>query len=318
LVVAVPFGVGSSVVYGTSIVVQHRTAQEHAEGGQASAAGLLRLVRSPAWLLAIAGDFVGFLLQIAALSTGPVVVVQPLVVLMLPVALAVSFLIGGYRPRLGDHLGVIGVVGGLAVFLAMIGIPGAEHVPRPRYLGMATIGVIVVGAILCIFATGRNKVIRGAMYGAVAGGYFGALAVMVDAASSEASDQGVDGLLESPRGLVPLACLTLLGIGGIVLTQMSFQVGALGATLPASLATDPLVGVLFGAALLRERIPMGAGHIAVYVLCLATVVAGAIRLADPKVGAIESDRAPHADGTGQNAARDLVIPARKRDGWEDS
>ena len=96
MVLAVPFGVASAVVYGTSIVVQHRTAQEHAgEGGDASASGLLRMARNPAWLLAIAGDFVGFVLQIVALSAGPVVIIQPLVVLMLPVSLGVSFLLGG-------------------------------------------------------------------------------------------------------------------------------------------------------------------------------------------------------------------------------
>jgi drug/metabolite transporter (DMT)-like permease len=293
LVVAVPFGVASAIVYGASIVVQHRTAQEHAEGdGEASAAGLLRLVRSPAWLLAIVGDFVGFVLQIVALSTGPVVVVQPLVVLMLPVSLGVSFLLGGHRPRLGDYLGVLGVLGGLAVFLALIGNPGTGHVPHPHILGATTGLVLVFGAVLCVVVTGRHRVIRGAMYGAVAGAYFGTLAVMVDAASERAARGGVLGLLVSPRGLVPVIGILVLGFGGIVLTQMSFQVGALGATLPANLAVDPLVGVLLGVVLLHEHVPLSAPHVAAYVLCLAAVVAGAIRLADPASGPIEPDIRP--------------------------
>jgi drug/metabolite transporter (DMT)-like permease len=290
LVVAVPFGVASAIVYGASIVVQHRAAQQHAEAeGEASAAGLLRLVRNPAWLLAIGGDFIGFLLQIAALSTGPVVVIQPLVVLMLPVSLGVNYLMGGHRPRLGDYLGVLGVLGGLGVFLALVGEPAAGHVPRPRVLGMAVIVVLIAGAVLCAAATGRNRVVRGAMYGAVAGGYFGTLAVMVDAASDRASRGGVDGLLESPRGLTPLAGIALLGIGGIVLTQMSFQVGALGATLPANLAADPLFGVLFGVILLRERIPRSPGHLTVYALCMVAVVAGAVQLANPHDDPAEPD-----------------------------
>src|SRR5690242_11104088 len=90
LVLAIPLGVAASVVYGTSIVVQHRTAQEHAEGGETSAANLWRLARNPLWLIAVISDFAGFLLQAAALSAGSVVVIQPLVVLMLPVALGVS------------------------------------------------------------------------------------------------------------------------------------------------------------------------------------------------------------------------------------
>ncbi|MCW2598012.1 MAG: hypothetical protein QOF92_1188 [Pseudonocardiales bacterium] len=293
LAVAIPFGVASAVVYGASIVVQHRTVQEHAsEGGEASAARLLQLVRHPVFLLAIAGDAVGFLLQIIALSTGPVVIVQPLVVLMLPVSLLVSYLLGGHKPGVGDYLGCAGVLGGLAVFLALVGRPGMGHVPHPRVLGLAVILVLLIGIVLCISVIGRNRVIRGATLGAVAGAYFGALAVMVDAASDRASHGGLHALFASPRGLVPMAGIVLLGIGGIVLTQMSFQVGALGATLPANLAVDPLVGVLLGAALLHEHIPMSPGHIVAYIFCLVAVVAGAIRLADPNSGPIEADAGP--------------------------
>ena len=94
-----PSGSASAVVYGTSIVIQHRVAQEQADDEGVSAAGLLRLIKHPTFLLAIGGDFIGFLLQLVALSTGPVVIIQPLVVLMLPVSLLVSFLMGGHRPQ---------------------------------------------------------------------------------------------------------------------------------------------------------------------------------------------------------------------------
>ena len=87
--------------------------------------------------------------------------------------------------------------------------------------------------------------------------------------------------MRTGRGLVPLIGIALLGLGGIVLTQVSFQVGALGATLPANLAADPFTAVLIGALLLREHLPLSAGHLIGYALCLAAVIAGAMRLADP-------------------------------------
>jgi drug/metabolite transporter (DMT)-like permease len=290
LAVAIPFGVGSAAVYGASIVVQHRMAQQHADaGGLASAAGLLRLIRSPAWLLAIGGDFVGFLLQIAALSTGPVVVIQPLVVLMLPVSLIVSASLGWHRPRPGDYLGVLAIVGGLAVFLYLVGRPGPEHLPPPRVLGMTIVLVLLVGAALCFAVTGRSGIVRGSVYGGVAGAYFGTLAVMVDAASERASHAGLHGLLTTARGLVPIAGVVVLGAGGIVLTQMSFQVGALAATLPANLAADPLMAVFLGEVLLREHFPLTPAHDVAYLACVIAVVAGAIRLADPEAGPIDPD-----------------------------
>jgi hypothetical protein len=290
LAAAIPFGVASAIVYGTSIVVQHRTAQQHAgDTGQASAAGLLALVRNPTWWLAIGGDALGFLLQIIALSLGVVVVIQPLVVLMLPVSLVVSWMLGGHKPTRGDLLGVLGVLGGLGLFLALIGSPAPGHVPRPRFIGL-TIGILLsVGALIAGWATGRRQVLRGALYGAVAGMYFGALAVMVDAASDRISAGGVGGALATARGLVPIAGILILGAGGIVLTQMSFQVGSLKATLPANLATDPLTGVLLGVILLHERIPFSAGHFIAYLVCFAAVIAGAIRLADAEAESFEED-----------------------------
>jgi hypothetical protein len=210
-----------------------------------------------------------------------VVFIQPLVVLMLPVSLGVSFLMGGHRPGLGDYLGVLGVLGGLGTFLALVGQPGNGHVPHSRKIAMAVLLVLLVGLVFALLVTGRGRLIRGAVYGAVAGAYFGTLAVMVDAASDRASRAGLHGLLATPRGYVPLMGIVVLGLGATVLTQMSFQVGALGATLPANLATDPLMAVFFGVALLHEHIPLGVGHCVAYVVCLVAVVAGAIRLANP-------------------------------------
>jgi hypothetical protein len=215
---------------------------------------------------------------------------------MLPVALAVSALTGGHRPRLGDYLGCIGVLGGLAMFLILVGRPGEPQVPRPGVIVFA-VGLVLVGGLLaCAVVIKRGRVVRGAVYGGVAGAYFGALAVMVDAASDRVSQHGFESLIDDPRGFVPIICLVVLGVTGIVLTQMSFQVGALGATLPANLALDPLMGVALGAMLLHEYIPLSAGHLAAYAVCLGAVVAGAVRLADPHAGPIEPDDEPAPSG----------------------
>jgi drug/metabolite transporter (DMT)-like permease len=223
------------------------------------------------------------------LSLGPVVVIQPLVVLMLPVSLVVSWALGGHRPTRGDVLGVLGVLGGLGIFLALIGAPSPGHVPRPRYIGLAIGIVLTAGAFVAGWATGRRQVLRGALYGAVAGMYFGALAVMVDAASDRVSADGLGGALATARGLVPFTGVLILGAGGIVLTQMSFQVGTLKATLPANLATDPLTGVLLGIILLKEQIPYSAWHLIAYLLCFAAIVAGAVRLAGAEAEAFQDE-----------------------------
>jgi len=293
LAVAVPLGVCSALVYGTSIVFQHSESFAHGQTNGHGLRGMLTLLRNPKWVMAVLGDFIGFLLMVAALSAGSVVVVQPLTVLMLPVALIVGWLLGGPKPRFGDVLGSLGIIAGLAGFLLLIGHPSVGHVPRPRYISLTILVVLGVGLVAAFAVHGRSKVVRGAVYGLVAGMYFGSLAVMVDAASSRASDAGVHGLFVSPRGLVPLMGIVLLGLAGVVLTQVSFQVGALSATLPANLAADPFTAVVLGAVLLHEHLPVDAPHIIGYALCFGAVVAGAVRLAEPTAGGHPATRDSH-------------------------
>ena len=284
LAIAVPLGIASSVVYGCSIVAQHRAAHEPDAG--ADARRLLSLLRDPRWLLAMGGDFVGFLLNVAALATGPVVIIQPLVVLMLPVAMAVGAATGGPRPRRADHVAAAAILLGLAGFLVLIGTPGAAQVPGTRVLAGTVAGALAAGAVLAL-AVGRGRpVLRGAAYGVVAGLYFGTLGVLVDAASVLLLHGGYHDLLTSGRGIVSLLGILLLGAGGIALTQVSFQVGALAATLPANLAADPLSAVAIGAVLLHEHLPLSAPHLFGYAACLVAVAAGAIRLAAPAVAEV--------------------------------
>ena len=66
------------------------------------------------------------------------------------------------------------ILGGLAIFLTLIGSPAPGHVPRPRYIGLAMGSILTAGAFVAAFATGRSRALRGALYGAVAGMYFGA------------------------------------------------------------------------------------------------------------------------------------------------
>jgi drug/metabolite transporter (DMT)-like permease len=257
----------------------------------------MSLLRNPTWLVAIAGDFVGFLLNIAALSTGPVVVIQPLVVLMLPIALVVGWRLGGPRPRTGEWLGSAGIILGLASFLALVGKPGEGHTPQARYIALTIAIVLLVGALISVSVLKRGATLRGSVYGAAAGIYFGTLGVMVDGASNVVAKHGVGALFTTWRGLDPLLGIIVLGTGGIILTQVSFQIGHLAATLPANLAADPVTAVLIGALLLHEHIPLGPGYLCGYIACLALVIAGTMRLAR------RADKAARAMAAAEAAAR---------------
>jgi len=76
---------------------------------------------------------------------------------------------------------------------------------------------------------------------------------------------------------------------GFTLTQISFQIGALGASFPANESTAPLVAVLLGALLLHETVPISPLYVVGYLLCFAAIVYGTIRLANSP----SLDQPPH-------------------------
>jgi hypothetical protein len=292
LVVAIPFGVAAAVAYGASTAVQHAAA--HTGTGAADPRGLLRLLRDPRWLLSIGGDTVGFGFQVVALSTGPVVLIQPLLVLTLPVSLAVGSLLGGTKPTRGDYLACLAIIGGLTVFFLLLGTPSSGRVATTGALVSTIVIVLVAGVALCLAVRGRGSVLRAGIYGGVAGVWFGTVGVLLNGAATEFSDNGAHGLLTQASGLVPLIGVAVIGAIGLTLTQVSFQIGALAASFPANKSADPVAAVILGALLLHEHVPAGAVHVVVYLACLTAIVLGAIRLAAPR-SPIESSGRMTAD-----------------------
>jgi drug/metabolite transporter (DMT)-like permease len=278
LVVAVPCAVGAAVAYGAATAVQHDAA--HTGTGAVDARGLLRLLRDRRWLLSIGGDASGLVLQVIALSTGPVVLIQPVLVVALPVSLLAGWALGGPRPRRADYLACLGVLGGLAVFFALVGDPGKGAPLAARPAATAVLVALVAGAGACLAVRRRAVPLRAAVYGGVAGAWFGLVGVLLNATATIWRDRGLAGFGHA-QGLVPIVGLLAVGGIGVTLTQISFQVGALGASFPANKAADPVVAVVLGAALLHEHVPAGPFYVVGYLAGLAAVVAGTLTLANP-------------------------------------
>src|SRR6476661_8859528 len=147
LAIAVPCAVASALAYGTATAVQHRAA--HRESGRADARGIVRLVRDPRWLASVGGDAAGLVLQVVALATGPVLLVQPLLVLALPVALLVGRLLGGPAPTRRDYAACLGIVGSLAVFFVLVGDPGrASSLPAAKAAWSSAVAAAAGAALL--------------------------------------------------------------------------------------------------------------------------------------------------------------------------
>ena len=199
--------------------------------------------------------------------------VQPILVLSLPLSLPIRWALGGPRPRARDYLACLAILLGLTAFFLLLGHPAQSNVLHRRHALFAALIALAAGGLICWWAHRRSAPVRAAVYGGVAGGWFGLVGVLLDAAITTWRERGLDGFAHV-SGFMPVIGVLVVGALSIILTQVSFQVGSLGASFPANLAAAPVVAVILGAVLLREHVPSSPVYIVGYAGCLIAIVLG--------------------------------------------
>jgi hypothetical protein len=299
LTLAVAAGLGSALAYGAGTAGQHAVAYT---GSQCADAGELRkLACDRRWLLASGGDLVGIALQLLALANGPVVLIQPLLVVSLPVAVVLRSAFGGPRASRPDLGHCLLLILGLALFFLLLGEPHRGRIIGTQAASLTLAAALVGGGLAIAAVRHRRPAARAVVFGAVAGCWFGAVSVLIEAVSSVWQHRGLAGL-GRPDGLVPLLAVLVLALGGYLLVQIGFQLGPLGASFPPNLILDPVVAVALGAALLGEQVPLGRVEIAGYLVCVLVVGWAAVRLAAPVTGPAPSSPAAGRPAAGRPAA----------------
>jgi len=109
---------------------------------------ILGLVRTPAWVGGIGAMAVGFLLQAAALATGPISVVQPILIVELSFTLLLAAAVFHRRLHRREWGAVAGMSIGLAVLLEALRPSGGDAYGAPLGLWLLstaiTLGIVVV------------------------------------------------------------------------------------------------------------------------------------------------------------------------------
>ncbi|MEU7871505.1 DMT family transporter [Dactylosporangium sp. NPDC049140] len=265
LMVSISCALVAAVGYGAATAVEH-----------AAASGSDR--RDRRWKLGITLDGAAALLQAAALATGPVVLVQPCLVLALPVSLLVAWRMGAARPT-GGQYGACGlIVAGLAAFFLLVGDPGDADPLRLRTTLLTAATLLAGGTALLSAARRWPARARATAFGLVAGCCAGLAAVLLDAVAAAWHQLG-RGALTDADAIVAAVLLVPSAAASFVLLQLAFAAEGLGVGYPADLIANPITAVLLGALLLHEEIPHSPRDVAVFAACLLVVVAGVVRLA---------------------------------------
>jgi drug/metabolite transporter (DMT)-like permease len=283
LVLPVAAALAGALVYGVTGVLQQRAARR-VEGSDQL--GLIRgLLVQPLWLLSTIGSLVGFGLQGLALGSGPIVLVQPLLVTGVLFAALTGFLLS-HQPVDWPLMGsLVLTAGGLAAFLLFARpTQGRDtltvHDVLPLAIGLF---VLLMGCLALVVRT--RGLARSLALALAAGIVYGVTAAVAKVTIGAFESGGLYGGLTHWS----LWALVVLGPLGFLLNQNAFHEGELvSPPLAVITVTDPLVGIGIGVLWLGERLGASPGEVVGQVLGLAAMALGVWLVAH---------RAPHLAAT---------------------
>lgn len=238
----------------TASVLQRKANRDKPEGQATGLALLWHLVHRPAWLAGVAVLVVAFLLQAAALATGPIVVVQPVLVVELAFTLMLASMVFHSRLHAREWTAIAGMSVGLAGMLYALQPGGGD--PHRASIGRWVTGIVVslaVAGVFIVLGYRAEGTRRAAYLGLATGIGFGLVAALVAGIGAAYSASGISGVLWAPQTYLAL----VLGPGFFFLLQKALQAGPLVASQPALTLVDPLVSVLFGIAVFDEHLRAG-------------------------------------------------------------
>jgi drug/metabolite transporter (DMT)-like permease len=308
-VLTIVFALLAAATNALSSVLQRKANAREAQANRTGVAGLTDLLRQRSWLLGIAAMIASFGLQAAALRSGELSEVQPLMAMELPITLLLASI--AFHRKLGRRAwgGIAGMTIGMAVFLlALQPSPGqplhATGVSWAVSTGIA--GAVIVAMAVLAFLQSAAR--RAALLGAAAGVAFALTAVFMSAALAS----GVSWSLFSQWQTYLVAAS---GLCAVLLLQEGMQAGSLVAVQPGVTLVDPVVAVLLGVLLFQEHVRAG-GWIVVEVLSAVAIGWAVVRLSRSPVPGEDQDADERRGGQVRTASGDVASEAVARDGGQ--
>ncbi|MEE2034374.1 DMT family transporter [Rhodococcus chondri] len=224
------------------------------------------LVRSPRWWMGVLGDGGGYLLQVAALALGAVLVVQPLLVSSLLFALPMSAALTGQRITRRTWLLALALCAALVVFL-VVGDPTERELDAAARQWALPLGLILglTAVTVLTAAAGSRPHAAGILFGVTV------------AFTKHVTDLFTHGVV-AVLGSWQTWALLVAGITGAYLQQRAFQAGPLAASLPALTIGEPLAAVFLCMTVLGERLQVHGLGLVVVAAAVAVMLTTTVAL----------------------------------------
>jgi drug/metabolite transporter (DMT)-like permease len=211
---------------------------------------ILGLLTQPVWMLGLAAQILGVLLQAAALDRGRVSIIQPLLVTTVIWALPLGYFLTNQTVGRREVIGAGVIVAGLALFASFADpAAGVDDAPGSDWV----MAVLVIGfgcAALLLFANRGSLTVRAAVLGTTAGILYGLSATLMKPVVEMLHTDGVGGVAGSWEFWI----MSAAGLIGFVIQQLSLATGKLVPSVATVSVANPIVSVILGALILQERL----------------------------------------------------------------
>ena len=237
--------------------------------GSLSLKQIFKLLSRPRWLSGTAFMGVGIVLQLAALSLAPLIVVQPIGA----IALVITSLLNSKRSKTRIGRGTMIAVGlctlGIAAFVSMAsGVAKETELNDDRLREvLGVLGVILVAFSVLFFTIGKKA--KALTYVVGAGVLYGFVATLAKVV--------IQRIYQEQFELLTLICLIAL-IGAVALggwfVQNAYASGPPDLVIAGLTVIDPLVAVSIGIVILGEAQQAGVATMIGFSLSAVVAVAG--------------------------------------------
>jgi len=298
------FAVPAGCANASSSVLQRKADSTEPGQGNLSLRLIMDLLRNPIWFLGIL--MAGFGLQAAALSSGPLAEVEPILIIELPITLLLVGAVYGQRLQGREWTAAAAMTAGLAGLLYFAAPAGGSSL-RVRWSVWAIgigVSLVAIGALVELGRRG-SSIRRAALLGVAAGSTFGLTAAFIKAVTNAASAHGLVAIFRTWQTYAMVAA------GGFTmfLLQSALNAGPLVAAQPGLTAANPVLAFLWGVLVFGESVRSE------FYLLLAAAAAGVVgwavfRLSHSSLLAgDDEDGDGDGDGDGEEHACDDGAPA---------
>lgn len=289
----------------TSSVLQRKANRRAPQQENMSLRLIWSLAHEPVWFGGILAVTAGFLLQAAALGSGQLSVVEPILVLELPATLILASRVFGSRMHRREWGSAAVMTAGLAGMLYFLS-PSAGRPQGVRWYAWV-IGIgINLGAVAALVMWGRRgpagrgrpsgqgSARQAAVLAVAAGSTFGLTAALMKGMTRTFSE-GIGVLFTSWE----LYGMIAAGALGMFLVQSAMNAGRLIAAQPGLTLSDPIVSILWGVLVFGEGVRggwyIGLAAVSGLVMAAAVLVLARSPLLADEAGQREEDGQPEEE-----------------------